>query len=215
MLPGGNRGLGVASGLFEIVQDDPGFPGFSSVAEGLITYYGVLQLAAGVVIALQFYQGIGEVITDSPFVDEIAQCGINIRGLVVEGDRLFQAPHGIIKISQFAQRAGFPSAVLLLHLQSEGLPIGMLGLVKPSGVSMYHANSMPGGCHGAWLTQGGKEVAGCLVGRQGVVIALLQQANGSRAGLCNRYIPLVTASFITLNRFFIHGGRLLQPPQLL
>jgi hypothetical protein len=133
----------------------------------------------------------------------------------VEGDRLFQAPHGIIKISQFPQRAGFPSAVLLLHFQSEGLPIGMLGLVKPSGVSMYHANSMPGNCHGAWLIQGGKEVAGRLVGRQGVIIALLQQTYGPELALCNCYIALVTASFITLNRFFIHGGRLLQPPQLL
>jgi hypothetical protein len=54
LLPGSRRGLGVAGGLFEVVETVPGLPGLGSMAERLITFYDALQFAAGFFISFEF-----------------------------------------------------------------------------------------------------------------------------------------------------------------
>src|SRR5262245_64583747 len=54
LLPGSRRGLEVAGDLFEVVENVPGLPGFGSMTERLIAFYGALQFAAGFVILFEF-----------------------------------------------------------------------------------------------------------------------------------------------------------------
>jgi hypothetical protein len=141
-------------------------------------------------------------------------CGVNVSGLAVESTRFFQASSVIIQASQFVESKCFPSVVLLLHLQGEGLPIGVLGLVKLLGSSMQRANLMPDGCHGAWLAQGGEEGEGFLVGYQGVFITLLVKANCPELASSNCCTPLIIQSFRMPDSFLTCGRGLLQPPQI-
>jgi hypothetical protein len=62
----------VASDLLKLVEDIPCLPGFSCMAEGLVAFYGTLQLAASFGRPLELEQGIGKVIADCSCVVEIA-----------------------------------------------------------------------------------------------------------------------------------------------
>src|SRR6266545_1832308 len=141
-----------AVGQLQVVQEVPSLPGFGCVTEGLDTLKRPAQLAARFVVTSQLNKEIGQIAAGESFIPLVLQSCTNICRLPAKGRRILQPSNLTIKVAQFTQAESFAREVLLLHLNHQGLPVRLLGLLELPGVTMRHTNLMPDGGDAARLT---------------------------------------------------------------
>lgn len=112
-----------------------------------------MQFGASLVVAAQPQQRVGEVVAASPFFGLVAGAHGDVDRLPVEPDRLVQPPLPVVEQTKLGERRRLPGLIVLLHVEGEGVLVGLLGGLEPSRLLVHHADLMPGHSHRPGLAQ--------------------------------------------------------------